>query len=331
MPLTAPMDRLSQYTNPLPKSIRYLLALIFVMLALCLRAALEGVWADGGYPFLFFFGSVLAAASLGRGGAGYLATGASTMVSLAFIPPVLTGWDMAWSWALPLVVFTSLGTAITAVIETLHHALAELHETQRRRTLLLREFRHRGRNDLASIGARLLLRARTLNDPTTRAVLSEAAKHTRDLAMIHTRLEDATHDRDDVPIVDSRYFLAGLCADMRPPVNDVLVISHAVSTERAVSIGMALVELTAEATEAGATEVGVRFGRCGGTYLLRIIDNRPVLIPTDADLFRGRLITGLVRQLRGTFGRTIDAENRITASLRFPVVAPSLTPAKVGI
>lgn len=309
----------------IPLWMRYGLATLFVLLALLVRGGLNSIWPSQGFPFLFFIYSIVASAVLGTGGAGYYATACSAVLCLFFIPQSEFTL-IALDWVLPLLVFITLGLGMTAIIETLLHILEELQETERRRGLLLVEYRHRTRNDLMSVGAILLLRARWVLEDSARLALREAAAHTRDLSRIHSRMANAAHDLDDVPIINTRCFVFGMCADLVPPVVSVTADSAQLPTERAVQVGLLLTELVAEARQGGAGSVAVQFLHCDLDFLLRVIDDRTTA--SLADGLRSRMVQMLATQLRGTLSRTSPEDGGSTAEVRFPVAAPSLAPGR---
>ena len=76
-------------------------------------------------------------------------------------------------------------------------ARAELARSEEQRRLLLNEFRHRTRNDLQSLAALLLLRARAAPSPAAADGLREAAEHARALARVHAWLAHGDAPRAD--------------------------------------------------------------------------------------------------------------------------------------
>jgi two-component sensor histidine kinase len=337
MPLLRPLEYLHGHTLGLPRLVRYGATLGMVGAAWGVRYGIGGWLNDGAIPFTFFYPAILAAAACFANGAGYLAATAAAAGSVYYLPPVGV-------WALPqgsglvaLAMFYGCGLLTACTVETLHHAvrlqrtaLVEVVEATRRRALLLTEYRHRTRGDLQSISSLLRLRARYVADPSAQNALREAAAHTVALGRIHTRLEHARHDADEVAVVDSGCFVRGVCADLTPPICDVFAASRPLSTERSVALGMLLHELVAEARQDGAGRVDVRLTALGSDFCLDVIDDRPAR--GEADGLRARLTALLAGQLRGTLAR---AENVAgpgwSAAVRFPVLAPVLAPGRVGV
>lgn len=333
MPLLRAFSGLLRRTAGLPLWLRYFLTTQFVLVALLVREAFASVWPTNNAPFMLMFYAVAASAALGTGGAGYFATAISTVISFAYIPRSGGLVYVRPDWIIPVCAFAAFGVGITALIETLHHAtvelraaLAGLHETERRRALLLREYRHRTRNDLMAINALLLLRARHVGEGDARQALREAAAHTIALGKIHSRLEDVTHDREHVAIVDVCNFLLGVCLDLVPPLSAICISRHMISTERAINLGLLVTEMVQDARHDGADIVMVQFERVGDDFMLEVRDDRPHLDPGEVDTLRSRLVRVLAVQLRGTVARMVnEVGGGLTRTVRFPVVAPGLS------
>jgi two-component sensor histidine kinase len=337
MPLLRPLERMHAFTRHLPRWARYGVAAAAILLALVVRYLANFVgWPSQGYPFIFFYGAVMLTATLAGGRAGYVATALSVLACLPFVPDSPTGWVRA-DWVLPVMVHGILCSAVSAIIQSLSHAvsdremaLTEAQEAMRRRGLLVVEYRHRSRGDLQQVSSLLRLRARYVDDAAARAALIEAAGYATTLGAVHRHLENARHGIDEVARIDSHGFVHGVCDDLQPPVGDVFAVSQPMTTERAVSLGLLLVELVAEARRDGAGRVTVRLAVVGEDYVLDAIDDRPALGPADA--FRARLTGLLAGQLRGTLTRAQNLSGPgWAASLRFPVLAPVLAPGQVGV
>jgi two-component sensor histidine kinase len=308
-----------------------------VGLAFAARLGL-GVWiAPGNLPFVLYYPAILASSAMFANGAGYLATLAGAVGGMYFLPPVGSfAVEGVQAW-ITLSAFVLSGSLTALTVETLHNAirgqrasLAEVVEATRRRALLIVEHRHRMRGDLQSISSLLRLRARYVAEPSAQRALQEAAGHAVALGRIHSRLEHARHDRDEVAVVDTGDFVRGLCADLTPPICDVFAASRPLSSERSVALGLLLHELVAEARADGATGVVVRLTALGSDFVLDVIDNR--LERTEPDGLRARLVALLAGQLRGEVGRAPNLAGPGWATgVRFPVLAPVLAPGQVGV
>lgn len=243
------------------------------------------------------------------------------------------------------------------VVETLHNTVARLQQTvaelrrsEQVRALLLREFRHRIRNDLGALVGLLTLRARTAPSAAAREGLLDAAGHAMALARVHGRLALAEEgfDAGGQAAVDTREFVAGLCADieaaqfgegLRPVALVVEAEAHPLAADRAVPLGLVLNETVTNALKYAFPEerpgtVRVRFAREGAEFSLTVIDDG-IGLPQEGDLDRAppgplprgsglgtRLLRALAAQLRGTFTRR-PGEGRVgtCAELRFPAAA----------
>jgi two-component sensor histidine kinase len=310
------------------------------------------------YPYLPFLLAVLLAGSVFDQGSGYVAVGLSALFAAwLFLPPVGYPDVHEGRDGVPLALFVAAGTITAAVMEALHRALvrekrarAELVRSERQRRLLLSEFRHRTRNDLQSLAALLLLRARSAPSQAAADGLREAAEHARALARAHAWLAhgDAGDDQDPAR-VDTKEFVEGFCRDLgialfggelRPVALIATAEAHTLDSERAVHLGLALNELVTNALkyafpDDGAGTVRVRFAREGESYVLSVWDDgvgmpadeapprtekRPLAAGTGLGT---RLLQGLAAQLRGTLSRGAAGNGAGTsAELRFPVAEP---------
>ncbi len=315
-------------------------------------------------PLLPFLLAILVAGSLFDHGSGFLATALSALLTDWLSPGAadgpLSGGDPQQRFGILL--FVVVGMSVALVIEALHRALlrarraqADLARSEERRRLLLHEFRHRTRNDLQSLSALLLLRARAAPSSAAADGLREAAEHARALARVHAWLaqgdaRDAANGGDDSARVDTKDFVEGFCRDLeraasggelRPVALIAEAEPHALDAERAVHLGLVLNELVTNALkyafpDNGAGTVRVRFAREGESFLLSVSDDG-VGLPADEapappsragkrPLGTGlgtRLLQGLAAQLRGTLARR-RGENGVgtLAELRFPAAEP---------
>ena len=358
-------------TRRWPAWARYAATLDIVAAVFLLRRAADPILPQG-YPYLLAFLAVLLAAALFDHAAGLLAAALSAALAAHFyLPPLGSLAVERQGDVVGLGVFAAVAAAISLAVETLHRALADLHRalderqralddlarsnadlarSERRRGLLLGEFRHRTRNDLHSLVGLLRLRARAAPSDAARDGLREAAEHALALARVHTHL--AGDGSGDAASVDTRAFVAGLCADLaaaqtgeglRPVALVAEAEAHALDAERAVQLGLVLNEAVTNALkyafpEERARTVRVRFAREGGEFVLTVADDG-IGLPRDGEVAGGatlrrslsggglgtRLLAALAAQLRGTFKR-VPGECGVgtVAELRFPVQAPGL-------
>jgi two-component sensor histidine kinase len=259
------------------------------------------------YPYLPFLLAVLLAGSVFDQGSGYVAVGLSALFAAwLFLPPVGYPDVHEGRDGVPLALFVALGTATAAVMEALHHAVvrerrahADLARSERQRRLLLSEFRHRTRNDLQSLAALLLLRARSAPSQAAADGLREAAEHAR----AHAWLAHGDTGDDASPgRVDTKEFVEGFCRDLgrallggelRPIALIATAEAHTLDSERAVHLGLALNELVTNALkyafpDEGAGTVRVRFAREGRASSSPCRTTASAFPPTRRRCRRGR-------------------------------------------
>jgi two-component sensor histidine kinase len=301
--------------------------------------------------------AILLSGALFDRGSGLVATGLSAVLAIYFLlPPYGELAIKDERHFIALVSFAVIGTVMSFIIEALHRAIAdltlaqtELRRSERARGLLLREYRHRTRNDLGSLAALLLLRARAAPSDAAREGLREAADHARALARVHAHLtpEDESGG-DGEASVDTREFIFGLCADLevvqfgeglRPVALVAEAEAHSLETERAVPLGLVLNEVVTNSLKYAFPEdrpgtVRACFTRAGKEFVLTVIDDG-IGLPREEDMTgmrppRGsglgtRLLGALAAQLRGSFvRRASEGGTGTVAELRFPVEAPGL-------
>jgi len=348
-------SRIVVRTRTLPVWVGYATTVAIVLATFLLRWAVDPILPLS-YPYLLAFVAIVVSASLFNHGSGLLATALSAIiVAYLYLPPVGSLAVQTAGDAVSLGLFVCGGVVITLIVETLHSALADLQRaladlersnadlsrSEHARGLLLREFRHRTRNDLHSLVGLLLLRARAAPSDAARDGLREAADHAMALARVHTRL--ARNARDDAASVDTRDFVSGLGADLqaaqtgeglRPVVLSVAAESHALDAERAVQVGLVLNEAITNALKYGfpderAGTVRVTFVRNGAEFVLTVADDGVGLSEDDTAEGRTppprgtgigtRLLRALAAQLRGSFSRRLGEDGAGTvAELRFP-------------
>jgi len=316
--------------------------------------------------------AILLSAALFNHASGLLAPALSGLLADWFYLPPVGSLDVQNRGDMVgLGLFAVAGTTISLTVETLHRALADLQRalddrqaalddlarsnadlarSEAQRGLLLREFRHRTRNDLHSLVGLLRLRARAAPSEAAREGLREAAEHAMALARVHTHLAEGS---SDAAMVDTRQFVNGLCADikaaqtgegLRPVALVIDAEAHALDTERAVQLGLVLNEAITNALkyafpEDRAGTVRVRFARDGEAFVLAVTDDG-IGLPTDGEL-RGappaapprgsglgtRLLRALAAQLRGTFSRHPNESGCGTiVRLCFPAAQPGPPP-----
>jgi two-component sensor histidine kinase len=357
MPDRPMLAHLLQRTRQLSTPIRYLLTILLVLAFFAVPA-----WLLPGtphYPFSHLFIAVLLAAAMFDHGTGLLATGLSAgLVAWLHLDPRGSPFVAEPDDLVALSLFVVVGVAMTVVIESLHRTVAQLQQThdelrrsERARTLLLREFRHRTRNDLGSLVGLLILRARMAPSPAGREALQDAADHALALSRVHARLalDEGLDQGAERPMVDSRDFVTGLCADIQTAgtsdgLRPVRLLAeaepHPLAAERAVPLGLVLNETVTNALKYAFPEdrpgtIAVRFAREGDDFVLVVADDG-IGLPPEGELdgappapaardagLGTRLLRALAAQLRGQFARHPGPGGRGTvAELRFTAAEP---------
>lgn len=322
---------------------RYAAAAMLVLGAIALRNVFDD-WLPHGYPFMLSFGAVIASAALFRRGPGLFATGIAAVLSASvFYTPTEVVRVGTPGHLLSLAMFLTIAGSSTLMIGWMQEALDQLQVEKSRNILMLREFRHRSRNDLGSLVGMLLLRARGAESDGAREALREAASHALALARIHTRLSTAAPSGVHGAAVDVCDFVGGICEDLREtlfgnglrPISlEVSAISAIISTERAVALGLVLNECVQNAAkyafpDEGQGRIGITFACDGEHFVLRVEDDGIGIIePMPCDPPRGglgtRLLRALAAQLRGRFERHSRPDYPGTECiLRFPISAPA--------
>ncbi|MDN3567554.1 DUF4118 domain-containing protein [Paeniroseomonas aquatica] len=347
---------LTSGTRSLPVWARYLLTLLIVAAAFGLRAGLQGGLPDHNI-FLMPILAVLVTATLFDRNSGLLAAFFAAAAILWFhLAPgqgaLLPERQDAAAWALFLLIAGCISMLIDGFHTTLRRLRAaheDLARTDSQRQLLLQEFRHRTRNDLQSLVALLLLRARAAPSPAAQDGLREAAEHARALARVHTLLAQGAIHENDPTLVDTRGFVEGLSIQLgethateglRPVALNATAEAHPLNSERAILVGLVLNECVTNALKYAfpddrAGKVQVRFSRSGEDFHLTVEDDgtgTPAEDQPEASSGRSRplgtglgtrLLRGMAAQLRGSFSRGPGAGGSGTrAELTFPVQAP---------
>ncbi|MBE7158412.1 MAG: DUF4118 domain-containing protein [Rhodospirillales bacterium] len=367
VPASMPYRRFLQpslHLRQAPLAVRLLAAAALVMVSFAVRYWL---FRDTpGLPFLLFFPAIiLSAVYLGRG-SGLLATVLSALLALYFfVAPTHSFAVVDSNSEVSLFLFVAVGVFISLIVGTLrkayveveqahreiddarqraeeaHHEAEELRhraeEGERERDLLLQEFRHRLKNDLARILATIDLQAKRASPDVAEAVHA-VGDRLRVLARVHDRL---SHTGGHAT-VDMHDFLHDLVADLRVSIAALTPVGlfieaehHPLSVARAGAVGLIANELVTNALKhafpderAGAIHVGFRHN--GPDYLLTVADDgagAPVESPENtAGLGRGgigqRLVRALAAQLGGRVETTAGESGGTTHTLRIPVDAP---------
>lgn len=118
-----------------------------------------------------------------------------------------------------------------------------------RQRVLVKEINHRVKNSLSIVSSMLTMQARSGDDEHVRFSLEEAASRVATIARAHERLYQST----DVEHLDVGVYLKEVCADL-PSLSECMVHTEAaagikMSTDRAISLALILVELVTNAVK----------------------------------------------------------------------------------
>jgi len=358
MPVSARLASILDRTRTLPVAARYLVTVLIVLGIFAAQQLLDPGIAPSS-PFGHYLVAVLICGTLFDHGSGIVATTLSALLAVwANLPPVgRFALEGPREWV-ALGLFLLVAGAITTVVESLHRTITRLQtarddllRSERARDLVMREFRHRTRNDLGSLVSLLLLRARSAPSDVAREALREAADHALALSRVHARLslDEGLGAGAERPMVDTREFVAGLSQDIESALfgqglRAVHLTSraeaHPLSAERAVPLGLVLNETVTNALKYAFPEerpgtVEIRFAREGEDYVLAVTDDgiglppegevedAPPAQPAGGAGLGTRLLRALASQLRGRFARRRGPDGRGTvAELRFPAAEP---------
>jgi two-component system, sensor histidine kinase PdtaS len=337
----------------LPVWARWLAATGLVFLAFIIRYALFDERPT--LPFLLFFPAIILSSVLFDRGSGIVATLLSTaLAAVYFVPAPFSFAIPDGETALAVTLFLITGLLIAAITEALHVAYVELEQAHsvlaqarkaaedavRDRDLLLLEFGHRVKNDLARISASIGLQAVGAS-PETASALQAISERVRVLARVHDRLSR----QEGHVMVDMHDFLHDLVSDLRANLSDLSPVGlfieaerHSLAVSRAGAVGLIVNELITNALKhafpndrAGTVRLGFR--REGHSMLLTVADDGIGLCGAASgaassavrqrDGMGRRLVRALTAQLGGDIetSRTGEAGG-VTQTLRFPVQAP---------
>lgn len=162
------------------------------------------------------------------------------------------------------------------------HLERERDDLLQQKDLLLEEMRHRVANSLAIIASILLMKARTVTSPETRAHLVDAHKRVMSVAMVQKHLQPS----DAGVSIDLGSYLRQLCASLAGSmINDescaidTQVGDVSVGSTSAVSIGLIVTELVINALKHAFSEVApgnaivVTYEVNGTDWKLSVSDN----------------------------------------------------------
>lgn len=300
-----------------------------------------------GYTFLLLYPAVIASAYFAGRDAGLAATGAcTTMVAARMLLMWNDQRDMLLVQIASLLLFTVIGAGSAVLLSRLKRALRQLevsnaqlieaNETARaareETDLLLRELRHRVRNDLTNIIAIVRMQAKTLPEEAA-AHLRGAADRLQVLAKVHQRLSRQGHS----PVVEMEPFLRDLCSELRstllplkPVALECDIDEISLPSTRAVSVGLIVNELVTNAIKYGYPDgregtICVYLEATGGMVEVGVDDDGVGFCPDTLEVqgtgLGHRLVRSLAAQLGGRFQCSTE-EGATSCLAAFPVEPP---------
>jgi two-component system, sensor histidine kinase PdtaS len=337
----------------LPTWARWAIAVLLVVASFLVRYSLFGQSTT--LPYLLFFPAICASAVMLDRGAGFVAALLSALLALFnFVEPV-GSLTLNGEAAISVGLFLAVSLFIAVVSESLHVSFVETAEARRvadearrsaeqarsraesgeqERELLLREFGHRVKNDLARIAATMGLQASSAS-PEVAAALNAAADRVRVISRVHDRLAR----QEGKVLVDVHDLLHDMVLDLRTSLVDPTPVRlsldterHHLSVSRTGAVGLIANELVTNALkhafpdERGG-EVRIGFRRDGAEYELTVEDDGVGIAEPDGmapGSSRGGLGQRLVRALATQLGGRVQTSRSGTAggtvhTLRFPV------------
>jgi len=245
--LSRPMENLVLRLLPRRRfgvALRYGASAAIVGVAVLLRLSLETPLHA--FPLLLFFPPIFLSALMFDRGSGFFATLLSAIISAyIFFEPVFS-FRIGLESGLVLVIFVLIGFGISAVIEALRHAVAQLDESERAKALLLEEMAHRTKNDLSIISSAIQLQSRAAPTREVRDALDAA--NTR--VLVVARAQERLRGHSDAGTVDLAEYIGSLCQglgdllrDVRPIAVQVKCLPIAVPSSTAVHVGLIVNEL----------------------------------------------------------------------------------------
>jgi two-component system, sensor histidine kinase PdtaS len=210
-----------------------------------------------GEPFLLFFLVAVGATLVFGARAGFFATAMTTALSVFFFEPFGSILLVHASDLVKIEVYAILTTACVFAVgrfrEALSTAIREIQVLKRaeeKKSLLASELAHGVANNFAAVAALMMMRSRSVKDPSALTILDDAIEQVRVMGRVHSRLRSG--DRE--AWLDSAEFFGELCADLNASAargRSVSIECHAESIAlrmaQATSLGLIVNELVTNA------------------------------------------------------------------------------------
>jgi two-component system, sensor histidine kinase PdtaS len=316
------MERLLQIlpVAPKPWPARYGLSAL-IMLACCAMQYLIFRISDFTGFFILLPGIFLSGLLFDRGSA-FFATAIGCLFGVYILFP---GFQLPSNTVyVPLILFLLTGFFTALIAETLRKAIERITSAEREKDLLLRELRHRTKNDIMNITSVLRIQARQAPTPEIRDALMDAAGRIDVMGEVHTFLERSPET------VNLGAYLTDLCQRLAAahrgvrPVDIVVEAEDAhVKPEHTLPVGMIVNELVTNSLKYAFPggrpgRVGVSVRDDGGADLVMRVEDDGVGCPDDALERTGSLLMKLMtRQIGGSMVRETAAQG-CAVTVRIP-------------
>jgi len=300
------MEKLLAFLPDRPRSLLVRYGTSALIIALCFGLQ-YGVYRFAGFAGLFLLlPGIFACGILFDRGSAFFAT---------ILGAALSSWIMFPRWEIPeppvfvaMTLFVLTGFAVAIVSEGLRRALERVAKSEREKDLMLRELRHRTKNDIMSIGSILRLQSRRAAAEEVRDALMGAARRVEVMAEVHDHLRDAPGT------VEMDRYLGDLCRRLADSLSGVRPIAIRVEADnvglpasQAVPIGIITNELVTNCLKyafpdnrAGTVSVKLRYD--SETQL--VVEDDGIGCEDDVREGSGSMLMQLLtRQLGGTLKR----------------------------
>ena len=296
---------------PKPWLVRYALTALIMLACCAVQYLIFRISAFTGF-FILLPGIFLSGLLFDRGSA-FFATAIGCLFGVYILFP---GFQLPSNVAyVPLVLFMFTGFFLAIAAETLREAMQRITAAEHEKDLLLRELRHRTKNDIMNITSVLRIQARQATTPEIRDSLMGAAGRVEVMGDVHTFLEHSPET------VNLGAYVTDLCQRLSAahrgvrPINIVVDAEEAhVKPEHTLPVGMIVNELVSNSLKyafpggrPGRIGVSVRDG--GGADLVMRVEDDGIGCPDDVPEGTGSVLMKLMtRQIGGSMARETPAQ-----------------------
>jgi two-component system, sensor histidine kinase PdtaS len=316
------MERLLQIlpASPTPWPVRYALTALIMLVCCALQYLIFRISNFTGF-FILLPGIFLAGLLFNRGSAFF-----GTLIGCLFAVYILfPGFALPSNTVyVPLALFVLTGFFIALVAEALRKAIERIATAEREKDLLLRELRHRTKNDIMNITSVLRIQARQATAPDIRDSLMAAAGRVDVMGEVHSVLEHSPET------VNLGAYLTDLCQRLSAahrgvrPINIVVEAEEAhVKPEHTLPLGMIVNELVTNSLKYAFPRgrpgrIGVSVRDEGGPELVMRVEDDGVGCADDPPEGTGSVLMKLMtRQIGGSMIREPAAQG-CAVTVRIP-------------